>query len=96
MFIIAAFLRLPCLPLLLLLSSGLCVVQFKLRGRRTVEELVETVEPVIATGDPRSDFRLQCVPEARTCHVIQDHFVRYKAPAGFSPICFQPVGVNSD
>jgi hypothetical protein len=88
MFLIAAFLRLPYLPLLLQLSSGLLVVQFELRGRRTVEELVECVEPVFATGDPRSDFRLKLVPQAHPCHVVQDHFMRYKAPACSSPICF--------
>ena len=56
--------------LLLLLSSGLLVVRFELRGRRAVEELVECVEPVFAAGDPRSDFRLKCVPQARPCHVV--------------------------
>ena len=68
-FLIAILLRLPCLPLLLL-SPGLFVVRVELQGRRTVEELVECVEPVFAGGDPRPDFRLKCVLQARPCHVV--------------------------
>jgi hypothetical protein len=68
-FLIAVFLRLPCLPLLLLFP-GLLVAWFELRGCRIVEELVEYVKPVFATGDPRSDFRLKCGAQVRLWHVV--------------------------
>jgi hypothetical protein len=59
-FLIAAFLTLPCLHLLLL-SPTVFVIRFELGGRRTVDELVECVEPVFAGGNPRSDFRLKYI-----------------------------------
>jgi len=34
-----------------MLPPGFLGVRFELRGRRTVEELVECVEPVFAAGD---------------------------------------------
>jgi hypothetical protein len=68
-FLIAGFLRLSVLTLRLL-SPGLFVVRFEHRGCSTVEELVESVEPVFAGGDPKSDFRRKCMPQARPGHVV--------------------------
>ena len=77
------------------LCAGLLVVRCELQGHHTVEVLVECFELGYATGDPRSDFCLQCVPQARPCHVVYYHIMQYMVEAGSPPICFQAVGIHS-
>ena len=69
MFLIASFLKLPCLPFLIL-SPRHFVIWFELRGSRTVQELVNFFRLVIASGDPRCDDHLKCMPQACQCQVI--------------------------
>jgi len=69
MFLVAAFRRLPCLSLLLLMSAVLFVIWFEHRGCHIGKKWVECVESVLAARDPRSSFGLECMPQARSGNV---------------------------